>query len=107
MLKSARCFDKQATPRTFCPENISGNQSQLCVASQLNTEGACGYPENASALVTCSLRVFIEAPGARSVLQFVRENVYPNIKNNCFPFGRIRQVVESGIFFLESAKCPP
>lgn len=54
--------------------------SHNSVASRLNTEGACGYPENASALVTCSLGVFIEACGARSVLQFVRENVCPTSK---------------------------
>lgn len=69
------------------------------VASQLNTEGACGYPENASALVTCRLGVFMEVCGARSMLQFVRENVCPNVKNNCFPFGKICQIAESGIFF--------
>lgn len=54
--------------------------SHNSVASQLKTGGVCGYPENASALVTCSLRVFLKACGARSVLQYVKENACPNIK---------------------------
>lgn len=67
VLKSTRCCHKQAKLRTLCPENICSNKPQLCVASQLNKEGACGYPENGTSPVTCSLGVFIEASGARSV----------------------------------------
>lgn len=99
MLKSTRCCDKQAKLRTFCPENICCNKPQLCLASQLNKEGVCAYPENGTSPVTCCLGVFIEAYGTESVLQFVRENVCPRIKTNCFPFGRMCLIVVSGIFF--------
>lgn len=104
MLKSTRCCDKQAKLRTFCPENICSNKPQLCVASQLNKEGACAYPENGTSPVTCNLGVFIEACGTGFVLQFVKENVCPSIKTNGFPFGRMGLIVECGIFFLESAR---
>lgn len=106
MLKSTRCCDKQAKPRTFCPENICSNRSQLFVASQLNTEGACGYPKNASALVTCSLGVFIVACGASSVLQLVRGNMCPNIKIMVFLLVGYAELW-SLAFFSRICKMPP